>query len=325
MARRLKSLLRSRRTPFLVDTTPGGAREAVFPQAPTAGDGPLSWPDPWTETEPDREPGDLYFTGHPPGAVPAPPPSARVPASPRPPAEPWPARPTTTHAPTGWEWFAQWNFPTQLFLFSVVVAAGMWWLDRPEPKPPVADLAPVARPAAKPRPRLRPETFDWLYRLRETQVVTDQLEAEFAEAQQFYREYALDEFLDFDPWSLAADEVVTLTHFCDHGFFTVEREILVKILERKHLDHRPGASVAGGGATARLEAAALDRETRLASLREAAELYRRGRSSEVVLPGTLPPEEDQALRARLVDKLAAVRRERTRLDARIGELNALLR
>lgn len=234
--------------------------------------------------------------------------------------------PTASHAPTGWDWFAQWPFPTQLFLFASVLAVGMWWLDHREPAiiAPV-DLPPAARPAPKKRPPLRPETFEWLNRLRETQVVTSQLEAEFAEAQQFYREYALDEFLDFDPWSLGADEVVALTHFCDEGYFTVEREILVKILERRVMDAPLEPASAPRGALARLAAAAHERESRLASLREAAELYRRGRAAEVQIPEAVTPEQDQAQRARLVDKLATVRRERERLDARIAQLNAMLR
>lgn len=306
MARRFKSLERSRRTPALARPAAGrplpptpsiDASEEVADEAGWLDDAP--GPRPPTPTASSS-------------------PATTVPRLPNQPA-------AGGHAPTGWDWFAQWSFPTQFFLFSLVIAAGMWWMDRPAPATAPPDPAPAARSTPSRRPRLRPETFDWLNRLRETQVVTNELEAEFAKAQEFYREYALDEFLDFDPWSLGTDEVITLTHFCDHGFFTVEREILIKILERKVIDTDAGAQTAPRGATARLEAAARDRESRLASLREAAELYRRGRSAEVALPGSLTPEDDQARRASLVDKLAGVRRERTRLDARIAELNALLR
>jgi len=315
MVRRLKSLQRSRRTPLLVPP-PGPNRETPLPPAP--GPPPPVWSDPWAEAAQDL-PGEEFSPS--PAPTPLPRPTATAPLPPPTPLPP----PPSGHAPTGWDWFAQWSFPTQLFLFAVLTAAGMWWLERrPEPPPP-PPAAAAARPAAKPRPPLRPEIFDWLNRLRETQVVTNQLETEFTEAQEFYRQYALDEFLDFDPWSLATDEVITLNHFCDHGFFTVEREILVKILERKVLSDPDTRPPAGSGAAARLVAAAVDRETRLSNLREAAELYRRGRATEITLPGTLTPEEDQARRAKLVDRLAAVRRERTRLDQRIAELNAMLR
>lgn len=316
MPRRLKSPDRSRRTPAL-------ARGSLARDLPPPGSPPDDLP-PWEAWSDDFPPAHTSDEDAPPGpqtkATPAP--SARQPCGPM--ARPLPP-PTGGHAPTGWDWFAQWPFPAQLFCFSMVVAAGMWWSDQTKPAPPPPVPAPAAKPARQPASRLRPETFDWLNRLRETQVVTDQLEAEFAEAQKFYREYALDEFLDFDPWSLGPDEVVTLTHFCDQGFFTVEREILVKILERKVIDQSgPGVSQPRG-ATARLEAAARDRETRLASLREAAELYRRGRTAPVTIPAAMSPEEDQSLRAKLVDKLAGVRRVRERLEARIAELNALLR
>jgi len=256
-----------------------------------------------------------------PETIPHPFPSPRtLPDRPIPPASAGPAA-------TGWDWFAQWPFPTQFLCFAVVLAAGVAWTNHsgPTSPPTYSTAATQPSPPKKTRPHPRPELFDWLNRLRETQVVTDQLEAEFADAQQFYRDYALDEFLEFDPWSLGADEVATLTHFCDHGFFTVEREILIRILERKILDQPADAPRVPEGAAARLEAAAQDRESRLASLREAAELYRRGRSAEIIVPANLTPEEDQARRARLVDKLATVRRERDRLDARIAELNAQLR
>lgn len=306
MARRFKSLERSRRTPVL--TRPAAGRALPPPAAIESGEEVTDW----AALAADAP-------GPPDTTASAPPPPA--PTTPRPQSLPSPGG----HAPTGWDWFAQWSFPTQFFLFALVIAAGMWWMDPPAPVSSTNAPAPPASSATNRQARLRPETFDWLNRLRETQVVTDELEAEFAKAQQFYREYALDEFLDFDPWSLGTDEVITLTHFCEQGFFTVEREILIKILERKIIDTDDGAQAAPRGATARLQAAARDRESRLASLREAADLYRRGRSAEVALPGSLTPEDDQARRASLVDKLAGVRRERERLDTRIAELNGLLR
>ena len=300
MVRRPTSRQRARRSPVL----------ARLPEGPLSGLPTASPPppaNPWIDPLPDHEPGDLTYN--------------QIPV---PPAPPRPAAPSAHHAATGWEWFAQWNFPTQLFIFSCLLATGMWWLDRTAPAAATTEPAAPTRLATPRRPSLKPEMFDWLNRLRETQVVTDQLEAEFTEAQKFYREYALDEFLLFDPWSLATDEVVTLTHFCDHGFFTVEREILVKILERKLLQQPETTIPAGGGASARLAAAAVDRETRLTTLREAAEMYRTGRSSEIIVPKSVTPEEDQAQRARLVDKLVTARRERDRLDSEIDRLNALL-
>jgi hypothetical protein len=182
----------------------------------------------------------------------------------------------------------------------------------------------AANPAARRARLITSESFDWLYRLRETGIVTDNLEKEFAESQQFYRDNPVEEFLDLDPWTLPADQVAYLGHFCDKGFFTVEREILIKLLENRF----DRASSAGAGlpkASARLANAVIDRETRLRSLREAVELYRRGRDSEVVVPVNPPPEQDQAARAAVVDKLAAIRRQIEALDRRIAELRALLK
>jgi len=337
MVRRLKSLDRSRRTPVLARRMP--VRPPVpSPAEPAAGPTPTSEPadaidavatppapafPPPTLPQPAASPPPTALPTAPPTALPVPP----VPAPAAEAARAWPTPPSATgHAPTGWDWFAQWPFPSQLFVFSVFTAAGMWWLDRPvAPVPEAADPPPIIRPAENRRARIRPETFDWLNRLRETQVVNDQLEAEFTQAQEFFREYALDEFLDFDPWVLGSDEVIALSHFCDQGFFTVEREILIKILERRVFDRTDAGEATPQGASARLESAVRDRESRLASLQEAAEMYRRGRTAEVTIPGALTPEDDQAQRAQLVDKLASVRRARALLDARIEQLNVLLR
>ncbi len=332
MARRLKSFERSRRSPVLARAVPN--RPPPQPQHDPQAESPETRrigaaPAPEDAGDAEDSGSQSSFSGPPPpasvqaggpgrfaGVLPAA--RAWAPLSGNPPS-------AGGQAPTGWDWFGQWAFPSQLFFFSLVLAAGMWWLRGGEPSTAAVDPPLAARPAAKPRPRVRPETFDWLNRLREAQVVTGQLEAEFVEAQEFYREYALDEFLDFDPWALGSDEVVALTHFCDEGFFTVEREILITILERKVVDRPSATEAAPQGAIARLESVARDSEARLAGLREAADLYRRGRSAEVRIPEAMTPEEDQAQRARLVDKLAAVRRERERLDARIHELGAMLR
>jgi hypothetical protein len=184
-------------------------------------------------------------------------------------------------------------------------------------------MAPAKSPSSRPR-LITSASFDWLYRLRETEVVTGNLEKEFNEAQQFYRDNPVDEFLELDPWALPTDQLAYLRHFCEKGFFTVEREILLKLLERQ-FDRSSNAAAGLSGASNRLAQAVTERETRLLNLREAVELYRRGRDAEVIVPVNPTPEQDQALRAEVVDRLVAVRRQRESLDARIIELQALLK
>lgn len=308
MARRLKFPSRSRRGQHLRVPAEAVARPA---QPPPPASGQV---EPFEASAPQEE---------------VLPPPATAPSQSAPPASSFPASKTPA-APTdetGWNWFAQWAFPTQFFLFALIVGGGVWalGLHRAKPEPQAAELYTPPKPAAPKRraARITAETFDWLYRLRETEVVSAQLEAEFAEAQQFYRDYALDEFLDFDPWTLDGEEVIALEHFCDQGFFTIEREILLKLFQKQLTSPQPDSFATG--ASARLAQAAADRESRLASLREAAELYRLNREKEISVPTAITPAEDQARRARLVDKLAAARRERAQLDTRIAEVQSLLR
>lgn len=190
--------------------------------------------------------------------------------------------------------------------------------------PSLEPALPTAVPAKKPHlPRLKPEAFDWLTQLRETNIISSQLEQQFLDAQAFYRDYALDEFLDYDPWQLDNEEVIALRHFCDHGFFTVEREILIKLLEQQLFSDDDNAIPST--VTERLAAAVTSQQRRVTGLREAVELYRRGQDEPVMIHQPLTPEQAQLQRAELVDRLAAVKKARADLDARIAELQELLK
>ncbi len=228
-------------------------------------------------------------------------------------------------APTGWQRFAGATWPLQLLVFAVVLAIGMFfkhWRPWYDPQP----LTPPAPPPLAPKPRpysLTPQVFDWLAELRETQLLTDDLEAQCSEAQRFFRENAVDEFLDLDPWTLPWDQVATLSAFCDRGFFTVEREILIKLLENRLLrGETPHGTL--NDAVARLAHSAQERKSRLADLEAAMSLYRRGRGDDIPVSTPATEEAEQAARAALVEKLRLARQQRAALDERIGELNVLL-
>lgn len=199
-------------------------------------------------------------------------------------------------------------------------------LSRPQPKPgPAPPPAPtLAKPPEPPRSRLEPEFFDALHRLRESAVVGQPLEEQFLAAQAFYRENNFEAFFSLDPWKLSHEQLYSLHHFCEHGFLTAEREILVLLLENE-LAARAFPPLTGGSAVlGRLEAAAAAREQRLVNLRLALQRYQAGRAQEVVIPGGLTPEQDQALRALVVQKLAEARQRRDELDRLIQELQIRL-
>ncbi|MGI8601441.1 MAG: hypothetical protein ACR2OZ_00415 [Verrucomicrobiales bacterium] len=216
------------------------------------------------------------------------------------------------------------RWSTYALVFSATLAAGMVlqkWGQAPAhsatpPRPSVATQPPKTR-------RLDPNTFALIYRLRESGLMHEQLEKQFDEAQAFFRENQLDGLLDLDPWTLPADELYYLHHFCEKGYFTAEREILIKLLENR-LGRRTFGSLArtpaSSGVAARLQTAVSSREERIDDLRTAMDVYRRGRETEISVPQNLTPEQDQSLRAVVVQKIAEERRKRDALDARVAEL-----
>jgi hypothetical protein len=206
----------------------------------------------------------------------------------------------------------------------------MAWQKWREPRELTA-VAPASPASGEPRAaRITAATFDWVYRLRESSLVMDQLDKQFGDVQAFHRDNQLDEFLDLDAWTLPVDQLCYLNHFCEKGFFTVEREILVRLLENK-LTRRTSAAGDGLTATAvpslvaaRLQSVVITHEQRIADLRDAIDLYRRGRDGQITVPDTLTPEQDQNFRALVVQKLAGERHKRDELDRRIAQLQQML-
>jgi hypothetical protein len=230
--------------------------------------------------------------------------------------------------PDGWRSSRGFRSATHLLIFSATLAAGMIWFKWRQPAPataPATTAGPMVRQPDAVR-RLPAEAFDFIYRLRESAMVGGQLDRHFHEAQNLYRENQFDEFLDLDPWGLPLDQLCYLNHFCDKGFFSAEREILIALLENRinrgvfgEPGYRGSSAVA-----ARLGAAVESHEQRIDDLRLAIEIYHRGREGEIVVPSSLSPDQDQALRASVVQKLAVERRKRDALDQTLAALQARL-
>ncbi len=213
---------------------------------------------------------------------------------------------------------------TPFLIFSATLALGMATRSLWAPHPPEPAAAPAAPAPKAPLRKLSPETFDWLHRFREASVVADQLEKEVEAAQAFYRENKLDEFLAMDPWTTAVDQLYYLYHFSERGFFTVVREHWIAVLEQKLARQRVGIDTADASVADRLQNAVDRREGHIATLRQALTLYQRGQEEEITIPTGLTPEQEQALRAMMVDRMAAERKKCDALDARIDELQRRL-
>jgi hypothetical protein len=228
----------------------------------------------------------------------------------------------------GWKASPGVRYATHLLIFSATLAAGMIWIRWRQDPAAAGPAAPVGTGAPAPIParRLPAEAFEFVYRLRESTMVGGQLDRQFQDAQEIYRENQFDEFLDLDPWELPLDQLCYLNHFCDKGFFTAEREILIALLESRLNRESFNEPVYPGqsAVAARLGAAVQSHEERINDLRMAIEIYRRGREGEIVVPASLPPDQDQALRAGVVQKLAAERRKRDALDQTLATLQTRL-
>jgi len=173
-----------------------------------------------------------------------------------------------------------------------------------------------------PQPRVAthvPEGLgEWLKLLEEMRRQIGSLEEKIAEHQQLHQATPFDEFLGLDPAALQKDQLSYLWHFADKGYFTVEREIIIKILESR----RAGGNVpeAATNIADRAKNLASEYEQRLNDLQTASELYEKTRQGEFHVPGRLNDEQLDVLRGMVREKLATARAEVARLDARIAEL-----
>lgn len=190
---------------------------------------------------------------------------------------------------------------------------------------------PVRFRAAMPQPRQtanpNPENAQWLAAWRDLRSRIAPLEEQLADTQQFHAENHFDRFLDLDPETLEKDELCSLFHFIERGYFTVERQILINLLERRL--HRSESSVAiPSGKRPRLKdrlAAAMQRdELRMVDLESALQFYRQSGDDDFQIPDSLTDEELTELRSAVSANLDKTRESVAEMDERIQTLKAQL-
>jgi hypothetical protein len=208
-------------------------------------------------------------------------------------------------------------------LAAVVVVLGMAASCRPvEEKPAAGRYVPVLpepRRAAHPQP----EVVAWVAAWQGVREQVAALQSELAERQRVHVENHFDGFLELDPETLDHERLCSLFHFLERGYFTIEREILVRLLERRIERAATPMVLPGEGRVTlkeRIAAAMQSDELRTVDLETALEYYRRPGDEAFTIPEGLTEDETAELRAAVVEMLEATRRRIRELDVRIAAL-----
>jgi hypothetical protein len=194
-------------------------------------------------------------------------------------------------------------------------------------EPEAAPRAPFRAPLPEPQKAAAPshENTLWLQAWRDLRERIQPLAEQMLALQKFFTENNLDPLLELDPATLETDRLCSLFHFLERGCFTVEREILVELLERRLA--RP-APVTVSGSRPRLKdhlAAAMHRdEQRLMDIESAIARYEAATGGDIRIPDSLSPEELYELRTTVSRMMEDARQKVDQLDARIATLQAEL-
>lgn len=176
----------------------------------------------------------------------------------------------------------------------------------------------------RPDSPIRPETYRYLAAIGELESQILDLQDELDSHQDLHQEYEFDSFLKMDAQTIGKDGLFYLEHFCLNGYFTIEREILVRLmvkqLERKASD---AAIAAAGSGTLdeRISRAMLEREQRMVDIESVLELYRsRDISAEIEVPNFVEPADLASKRDTVVALLEGEREKVNALDGQISLL-----
>ncbi len=151
-------------------------------------------------------------------------------------------------------------------------------------------------------------------------------QARLAAAQEIHLANRFDDFLLADTATLAAEQLASLWHFADKGYFTLERVIMKKLLQDRLAENEPLLDPARGqNIEERASLLAKQNELKLRDLRTASEMYEGvTKHGEFNIPTPANPEQLDALRELTKAKLEATRKELATLDAEISNLQAEL-
>jgi hypothetical protein len=191
------------------------------------------------------------------------------------------------------------------------------------PGPPPRYRAPLPEPRRTAHPSK--ETAQWLAAWRDLRTRLAPLEEALAEAQKVHAEYQFDAFLELDPQSIGKDQLCSLYHFLERGWFTVEREAVIHLLERR-LERVSASPVITASGKPRLKdgfAAAMQRdELRMLDLESAIEFYEKPGDADFQIPSSLTEDELAELRGVVTEMLDDTLDTVSKMDEKIARLKS---
>ena len=159
----------------------------------------------------------------------------------------------------------------------------------------------------------------WIDKLEELNQEIDQVEEKLATVSTIHQQTPFDQLLQADLSTLGNDQLCYLWHFADKGYFTVEREIMLNVLEERQIRQSVPAVTASNIAE-RAQTLADRYRGHLSELRMAIDLYEKTQTSQFTIPNNLDAEQVEVLRGMVTEKLTLAKSECDTLDARIAEL-----
>lgn len=170
-----------------------------------------------------------------------------------------------------------------------------------------------------------PENVRWLTAWRNLREELPALQENLTKFQEFHANNSFDSFLTLDPETLDKDQLCTLFHFLQRGYFTVERQILIDLLNRR-LERNGDPSLASPAPKAKLKemfAAAMHRdEIRMLDIESAIEHYTKAGNADIQIPNSLTDIEHEELLTTVNGMLEKTRTEIKGMDATLASLKA---
>lgn len=193
-----------------------------------------------------------------------------------------------------------------------------------KPGPPGGEVyvAPPVEPRRNSTPS--PGVHQWLEASASVRAQLATLRQELADLQQLHVENHFDDFLALDPDSLDPGQLYYLHHFLERGYFRIEREILIQLLEsrRARSEVPPSVQAAPGDIAARLQSGLQRDETLLIDLETTIARYRAPGEAPFLIPAILTEAELAGFRTTVTAALKTERAKISELDARIAGLQA---
>jgi len=181
-------------------------------------------------------------------------------------------------------------------------------------------VAPPLEPRRNPTPA--PEVHRWLEASTAVRQQLSSLRKELAGLQQIHVENHFDDFLNMDPATLAPAQLCYLKHFLERGYFRIEREVLLQLLEaRQARISRTKAAATAKDIAGRLEAALERDETIIIDLETAIARYRAAGDDPFQIPEILTEAEVASLRETVTARLNTERSKIAELNHKISDVS----